>query len=84
MGWGGGVEGGSRVPKNGTQNKTPGKQRMVEMEAGGDGCACFTLILWTGMKWKREDTAEEGWFWWREEKVSGEVGVIIGHLQYSN
>lgn len=41
-----GVEGGgSSVPKNGTQNKTIGKQRMVEMEAGADECACFTLIL---------------------------------------
>lgn len=42
--WGEGV-GVEGVPKNGTQNKTPGKQRTVEMEAGGDGCACFTLIL---------------------------------------
>lgn len=32
-------------PKNGTQNKTEGKQRRAKMEAGGDGGACFTLIL---------------------------------------
>lgn len=32
-------------PKNGTQNTTEGKQRRAKMEAGGDGGACFTLIL---------------------------------------
>lgn len=61
------------VPKNGSQNKTPGKQRMVEMEAGGDGCACFTLIPWTGMKWKREETDGEGWCdgGWKKKKRAG-------------
>lgn len=33
------------APENGTQNKSEGKQRRGKMEAGGDGGACFTLIL---------------------------------------
>lgn len=42
LGEGVGVEG---APKNGTQNKSEGKQRRGKMEAGGDGGACFTLSL---------------------------------------
>lgn len=33
---------GSDMPESGTQNKTIGKQRMVETEAGGDGCDRIT------------------------------------------
>lgn len=42
--------GGSPAPQNGTQNKTPAKQRTVEREASDDKCAYFTLILQTGIK----------------------------------
>lgn len=34
-------------------------KRTVEMEAGGDRCACFTLILCTEMKRKQEQMTEK-------------------------